>query len=144
MAYPTDAEVNRLIKLWKKRLGLQGVDIGWRWAKQSVIQQGVGYSAIASTEYDGSEVRALISFSSDTDWTDGQFYSDHNLEDTVVHELLHIRFAHAEDKLNFVGEVLLPLLSPDNGRIVGALMDSARERYIEAARTVIQEAQWKQ
>lgn len=144
MALPKRSEVNRLVRLWKARLGLQSWAITWKWVQQDVLNQETGYAALASTGCDSSELRAVINFSLDVQWTIDEFYSDHNFEDTVVHELLHIRMAAADDKVDSVRYMLGTALSPEQGRIVGKLLDEARERYIEMARTLVQEAfQWK-
>lgn len=142
MALPKKSEVNRLIRLWQKRLRLDGWIIEWSWVQQEALDQQTGYAAIAATGFDVSELKASIDLSKDIQWTLNDFYSDHNLEDTIVHELLHIRLGAADEKLDVVRQMLGTAVSTEQGRVIGQMLIDARERYIESTRTIIQEAQW--
>lgn len=137
---PSNATVNGLIRLWKKRLRLDGWLIEWTWVSQAALSQETGYAAIAATGCDVSELKASIDFCSDVDWSGDDFYSDHNFEDTVVHELLHIRLGAADEKLDMVRLMLGTAVSTEQGRVIEQLLIDARERYIESSRTLIQEA----
>ena len=126
----------RLLKVWKSRLNLSSWLITLDWCDGDFAKDNAGYPAAAFTRVDTSRMRARVFLVGDLGWlAPGQkcpHASHQHLEDTIVHELLHIYTGNAMVTQNNLENILKTHLSPELEIVVRDLFVEMREGYVEA------------
>ena len=126
----------RLLKVWKSRLNLSSWLLTLDWCDADYAKDSAGYPAAAFTRIDTSRMRARVFLVGELAWlTPGQKcpHTNHqHLEDTIVHELLHIYTGSAVATQNNLEKVLKTHLSPELEIVVKDLFVEMREGYVEA------------
>ena len=140
-----DGFITRFLKTWKRQLGLTGWDILWLWGDSPTIDEEAGYTAVAVTHVDLPTFSATIRVSQDKDWQTNSRIHTLYLPEVLLHELLHIRFAAGEDRLDLMKAAVESYTPPANKGLVQHLVVGAREFYVEATLTLLLDLEeaWK-
>lgn len=115
----TEEEANRLFKYWVKVLHLEDWEIVFKWkvrANDMNLEKSVGCNSYNET--DGS---SLIQILDEDEYNNDLFPMDY--EKTLVHELLHLKFAFLDDSGDAIRDSMTHRLINDMSK---ALVEARR------------------
>lgn len=104
----TEKEANILFEKWKNMLHLEDWDIKFQW---SVRADELPEDVCGSATYVFERKMAIVKMISEVDYTNELFPYDY--EQTLVHELLHLKFAAIDDSENALQNKLVHQLIDD-------------------------------
>lgn len=131
----TDALVQRLMKKWWVRLGLEDWRISWEWLSDAELNENFqDYKASAYTQRQPAERTAQISLSSEVSWVYPGITSeiDTDLERVVLHELAHIYFMPQDEFMNLADDLTDPYLPAAVRTRNWSFLTKAREGYVRS------------
>lgn len=113
----TEEKAQLLLKKWVEILELESWDIRFKWRVRSQdmnLQDSVG-----CTTYKHTSKQAIIQMLDPVDFSNDMFEYDY--EETLVHELLHLKFADIDDSENEL-----------QNKLLHQLVDSLAKSFIKA------------